>query len=85
MDRKEVLPRIDCVVVRLREIRARYGVSQEELAKAIGVTRQTIIAIEKGRYLPSLSLALRIARFFKLRVEDIFQLDDKCLEDTVHR
>ncbi len=45
---KGVLPRIECVVVRLREVRARYGVSQEELAKAVGVTRQAIIAIEKG-------------------------------------
>ena len=41
------------------------------LAKAIGVTKLSIIAIEKGRYLPSLSLALRIAIFFRLRVEDI--------------
>ena len=55
------------------------------LAKAIGVTRLSIIAIEKGRYLPSLSLALRIAIFSELRIEDIFQLDDKRLEDTVHR
>ncbi len=64
------------VIVRLREIRARYNVSQEELAKAVGVTRQTIIAIEKGKYLPSLTLALKIARYFNLRVEDIFQLND---------
>jgi len=83
--KKETLPVIDCVVVRLREIRARYGVTQEELAKAVGVTRQTIIAIEKGRYLPSLPLALRIARFFGLRVEEIFQLDTKCLEKAIER
>ncbi len=82
MGRKDALPRIECVVVRLREVRARYGVSQEELAKAVGVTRQTIIAIEKGRYLPSLPLALKIARFFGLKVEDIFQLDEACLESS---
>ena len=81
MAKKESLPRVNCVIVRLREVRARYGVSQEELARSIGVTRQTIIAIEKGRYLPSLPLALKIARFFGLRVEDVFQLDDKCVED----
>jgi len=80
--KREALPVIDCVVVRLREVRARYGVTQEELAKAVGVTRQTIIAIEKGRYLPSLPLALRIARFFGLRVEDIFHLDDRCIEKS---
>jgi putative transcriptional regulator len=64
------------VVVRLREVRARYGVTQEELARAVGVSRQTIIAIEKGKYLPSLKLALKLARFFGLRVEDLFQLEE---------
>lgn len=57
---------------RLRELREREGLTQEELAKALGVTRQTIIAIEKGRYDPSLRLAFRMARFFKVRIEDIF-------------
>jgi len=71
----DVLERRDKVIVRLREIRARFRVSQEELAKSIGVTRQTIIAIERGKYLPSLKLALKIARYFNLRVEDIFQLE----------
>ena len=64
----------DKVVVKLREIRARYKVSQKKLAEAVGVTRQTIIAIEAGKYLPSLKLALKIAKYFHLRVEDIFQL-----------
>ncbi len=53
--------------------------TQEDLAKAVGVTRQTIIAIEKGNYVPSLMLALIIARFFKKNVEEIFyvQGDEK--------
>ncbi|MCE4599469.1 MAG: helix-turn-helix transcriptional regulator [Desulfurococcales archaeon] len=68
----------DCVNVKLREIRARYRVSQEKLARAVGVTRQTIIAIEAGKYLPSLTLALKIASYFNLRVEEIFTLTDKC-------
>ncbi len=68
-----------CVEVRLREIRARYRVSQEKLAHAVGVTRQTIIAIEKGKYLPSLELALKIAAFFNLRVEEIFILKETCI------
>lgn len=70
------------VVVCLREFRARHGISQEYLAKAIGVTRQTIIAIEQGRYLPSLKLALKIARFFNTRVEEVFQLEETCRENT---
>ena len=57
---------------RLRELREELGITQEELAKALGVTRQTIIAIEKGRYDPSLRLAFRIARFFNRRIEEIF-------------
>ena len=50
----------------------RDDMSQEELARAVGVTRQTIIAIEKARFVPSTLLALRLARFFECRVEDIF-------------
>lgn len=50
--------------------------SQQALGEALGVTRQTIIAIESGRYAPSLDLALRIARHFDCAVEDIFQLKD---------
>ncbi len=57
---------------RLKELRERRGISQEQLALAVGVTRQTIIAIEKGRYDPSLKLAFRLARFFRKRIEDIF-------------
>ncbi|ASJ14784.1 MULTISPECIES: helix-turn-helix transcriptional regulator [Thermococcaceae] len=57
---------------RLRELREELGITQEELAKALGVTRQTIIAIEKGRYDPSLRLAFKIARFFNRRIEEIF-------------
>lgn len=47
--------------------------TQEELAEKIGVTRQTIIAIESNKYLPSLGLAFKIAKIFDARVEDIFQ------------
>lgn len=49
-------------------------VTQEEIAEAVGVTRQTIIAIEKGNYTPSVLLAIKIARFFRKPVEDIFFL-----------
>ena len=50
--------------------------SQEDLARKIGVTRQTIHSIEKGKFVPSALLALKLARFFKLKVEDIFYLSD---------
>lgn len=57
---------------RLRELREARGLTQEELAKILGVTRQTIIAIEKGKYDPSLRLAFKIAKFFGVKIEDIF-------------
>jgi putative transcriptional regulator len=57
---------------RLKVYRAMHNLTQEELAKKLGVTRQTIIAIEKGKYDPSLELAFKIARFFKVKIEDIF-------------
>ena len=60
---------------RLRELRQERGITQEELAEALGVTRQTIIAIEKGKYDPSLRLAFKIARYFGKKIEEIFEPD----------
>ena len=56
----------------VRERRGVRGLSQGELGKALGVSRQTINAIETGRYLPSLPLAIALARYFETNVEDIF-------------
>lgn len=56
----------------MRERRGVRGLSQGELGKALGVSRQTINAIETGRYLPSLPLAIALARYFETNVEDIF-------------
>lgn len=53
-------------------LRTKAGVTQESFADAVGVTRQTVIAIEKGNYTPSVLLAIKIAQFFKKKVEDIF-------------
>ena len=50
------------------------GMSQEALARAVGVTRQTILSIEKGKFVPSTLLALKLARFFEKPVEEIFHL-----------
>ena len=61
---------------RLRELREQQGgMSQSALAEAIGVTRQTVIAIELGKYSPTLESAFRIARVFDLGVEDVFGWD----------
>lgn len=57
---------------KLKVYRAMHDLTQEELAKELGVTRQTIIAIEKDKYDPSLILAFKIANFFKAQIEDIF-------------
>ncbi|WP_294220584.1 helix-turn-helix transcriptional regulator [Chryseobacterium sp. sg2396] len=57
--------------------RAIKNVTQEDLAKHIGVSRQTINAMEKGKYVPSTVLALKIARYFSKTVENIFKLEDE--------
>jgi len=57
----------------LRELRAGRGWSQADLAERLNVSRQTVNALETGRYDPSLPLAFAIAKLFKLRIEDIFQ------------
>ncbi|RLF93033.1 transcriptional regulator [Thermococci archaeon] len=62
---------------RLKVYRAMYNLSQEELARKLGVTRQTIIAIEKGKYDPSLKLAFKIAKFFNVKIEDIFIYEEE--------
>lgn len=60
----------------VREQRRQRGISQAEVAAALGVSRQTVISIENGRYLPSLPLAFRIARFFDVPVDKMFDPDD---------
>jgi putative transcriptional regulator len=62
---------------RVREQRAQWGLSQAELAAALGVSRQTVISIENGRYLPSSPLAFRIARFFDQTVDKMFDPDNE--------
>jgi len=61
----------------VREQRIQREMSQAELAAALGVSRQTIISIENGRYLPSLPLAFAIARFFDLTVDKMFDPDEE--------
>lgn len=61
---------------RIKELRARHDFTQEELAKRVGVTRQTIISIEKNEYVPSLLLGMKIAKVFTIPVEQLFILED---------
>ena len=62
---------------RLEEIRKRKGISQEDLAKALEVSRQTIGSLENGRYNSSILLAFKIAHYFHMRIEDIFIYEEE--------
>ena len=61
----------------LRVCRARQDITQGQLAEAVGVSRQTIISIENGRYDPSLDLAFKLAKYFKMSIEDIFHYEEE--------
>lgn len=67
----------DSLQNKINQYRTEKGVTQEFLAKSVGVTRQTIIAMEKGSYTPSVSLAIKLAGFFDVAVEEIFILTNK--------
>ena len=56
----------------IKKMRIDKNITQEELARAVNVSRQTIIAIEKGHYVPSLLLAMNLAKFFRISVEELF-------------
>ena len=62
---------------RIEEMRNEKGVRQEELARAMGVSRQTISSLENGRYNPSITLAYRIARFFDRTIEEVFIFEEE--------
>ena len=61
---------------RIKEFRAKYDMKQEELAKLVGVRRETIGNLEKGIFYPSLVLAWKIAKVFNVTIEDIFTVED---------
>jgi putative transcriptional regulator len=63
-----------CISNIVSTLRIEKGVTQEDLAEKIGVSRQTVIAIEKGNYTPSVLLALKIGRFFNMPVEKVFKI-----------
>ena len=62
---------------RIEEIRKERGIRQEDFAKEMGVSRQTISSLENGRYNPSIMLAHKIARFFDMTIEEVFIFDEE--------
>ena len=62
---------------RIKELRARYNLTQEELAKKVGVRRETILFLEKGKYNPSLKLAHNIARVLESNIEEVFIFEEE--------
>jgi len=61
---------------RIEEIRKSRGIRQEEFAKALGVSRQTISSLETGRYNPSIQLAFKVARYFGMTIEEVFIFEE---------
>jgi putative transcriptional regulator len=62
---------------KLKVYRAMHGLTQEQLADKLKVSRQTVVAIESNKYLPSLGLAFRLAAVFQVKIEDLFSVDEE--------
>ena len=65
---------------RIEQIRKERGIRQDEFAKLMGVSRQTISSLENGRYNPSILLAYKIARYFEMTIEEVFLFEEEDLE-----
>ncbi|HQA50368.1 MAG TPA: helix-turn-helix transcriptional regulator [Syntrophomonadaceae bacterium] len=65
---------------RLREMREKFGLTQEEVAAYAGVSRQTIISLEKGKYNPSITLAYSLSKLFNMSIEELFLLNERSRE-----
>jgi putative transcriptional regulator len=68
------------VKTRIKELRARAGFTQEELAQEVGVRRETIVFLEQGKYNPSLKLAYKVSRALDSTIEEVFTFEDEDLE-----
>ncbi|MES9663988.1 transcriptional regulator [Bacillus cereus] len=66
---------VDLVINKVKQFRVVRDITQEQLASAVNITRQSLIAIEKNKYNPSLELALKLCEYFDCKVEDLFRLD----------
>ena len=65
---------------RIEEIRKEKGIRQDDFAKSMGVSRQTISSLENGRYNPSIMLAYKIAKYFEMTIEDVFVFEEEDLK-----
>jgi DNA-binding XRE family transcriptional regulator len=65
------------VTTRIKELRARYNLTQDDLADMVGVTRQTMLYLEKGKYNPSLVLAYKVAKALNATIEEVFIIEEK--------
>ena len=65
------------IKTRIKELRARYNLTQDELADKVGVTRQTMLYLEKGKYNPSLLLAYRVAKVLQSSIDEVFIIEDE--------
>ena len=74
------IKRRDTVKNRIEAIRKERGVRQEEFAKLMGVSRQTISSLENGRYNPSITLAYKIAKYFDMTIEEVFVFEEEDLK-----
>ena len=75
---------LDTITCRVKEYRLKKGWSQEDLAASLDIRRQAVYDIESGRYLPNTAIALRLARLFGCRVEDLFVEQDRSVDEPVH-
>ena len=65
---------------RIKELRAKYNLTQNDLAKLVNVRRETIVFLEKGKYNPSLKLAYDISKVFKVKIEEVFIFSDRFIK-----
>lgn len=73
------------MIVKIKEFRIAHGLSQEELAKRVGVRRETMLFLEKGKYNPSLRLAYRTAKVLKTTIDELFSFDDEEWTEDLNR
>lgn len=64
------------IKTKIKELRARHNLTQDELADIVGVTRQTMLYLEKGKYNPSLVLAYKVAKALKARIDEVFMIEE---------
>ena len=70
----------DILKNKIEEIRKEKGIRQEDFAKSMGVSRQTISSLENGRYNPSITLAYKIAKYFEMTIEEVFVFEEEDLK-----